>query len=391
MARTILFLVAVSLAFPGRTSADVTIGGARPTVLHVPASYDPSVPTPLFFFLHGYSGSGADQESYWRHGPLAEEYTFLYVNPDGTMDGQGFRFWDSYDACCNFTGRPVDDSGYLRGLVEEVEAQFNVDRDRIYFAGGSNGGLMAYRMACDHADKVAAIASMAGTTNPDPARCNPVGPVHVLEVHGTADDTTLYDGGTFQGTDYFGSVATVEQWAAKNGCTLSADTSGPPLDLDSSIPGDETTVAKYTNGCREGGSAELWTIQGGGHIPSLITSGDTTTFARLMVEWLLAHPKSPGPVDGPKYRRGDTNSDGTHDLSDAIDALGFLFLGQPRELACPKSADFNDDGGIDISDPVSLLGYLFLAAPAVPPEPFAACGVDPTVDGLGCETNPCRA
>jgi len=53
MARIVFFLVAVSLAFLGRSFADVTIGGERPTVLHVPASYDPSAPTPLLFFLHG--------------------------------------------------------------------------------------------------------------------------------------------------------------------------------------------------------------------------------------------------------------------------------------------------------------------------------------------------
>ncbi len=91
----------------------------------------------------------------------------------------------------------------------------------------------------------------------------------------------------------------------------------------------------------------------------------------------------------PLFRRADTNADAKADMSDAATTLGFLFLGNPSQLACDKSADTNDDGKIDLSDPVALLNHLFLGAPA-PPAPFGECGVDPTVDGLGCEAfGPC--
>ena len=90
-----------------------------------------------------------------------------------------------------------------------------------------------------------------------------------------------------------------------------------------------------------------------------------------------------------RFRRGDTNGDAKADISDAVRTLGFLFLGNPTALPCDKSADTNDEGNLDLSDPVALLNHLFLGAPA-PPEPFGACGVDPTVDGLGCEAfGPC--
>ena len=87
---------------------------------------------------------------------------------------------------------------------------------------------------------------------------------------------------------------------------------------------------------------------------------------------------------GTTFRRGDTNDDGKADLSDAVAALGFLFLGTPQKLACDKSADVNDDGNLDLTDPIGLLDHLFLGAPA-PPAPFGQCGLDPIEDALTCE------
>ena len=79
----------------------------------------------------------------------------------------------------------------------------------------------------------------------------------------------------------------VEQWAAYNGREDEATTSDKTIDLDKRIEGDETTIAQYTSRCKPGGAAELWGIGGGGHIPSL-----SDTFNQLVIEWLLAHPKS---------------------------------------------------------------------------------------------------
>jgi hypothetical protein len=92
-----------------------------------------------------------------------------------------------------------------------------------------------------------------------------------------------------------------------------------------------------------------------------------------------------GDCPGPQpFIRGNTNGDGASDISDAVTAIGFLFLGSPMN-DCLDAADANDDGVVDISDPVWLLVYLFLGAEP-PPEPFLACGMDSTVDGLDCKT-----
>ncbi len=288
--RSILFLTFVAIGTtPGLVSADVEIDlGRGPVTVHVPPTYDPAEPAPLVMLLHGYSASGEQQENYVQFLPWSDQLGFLYVYPDGTVDQDGYQFWNATDACCDFYDAGVDDSGYLRALVEAIIDELNVDTDRIYLFGISNGGFMAYRMACDHADLISAIASLAGATYIDETECNPAVPVRTLQIHGSSDGIVYYDGGV---TDtgpiltepYPGAVETTETWAAYNGCSLEPDLSWPPLDLDRMLPGHETTVARYANGCAAGGSSELWTIVGAGHDPNL--SGD---FAPLVLEFFFS-------------------------------------------------------------------------------------------------------
>ncbi|AUX39854.1 uncharacterized protein SOCE26_012490 [Sorangium cellulosum] len=250
----------------------------------MPSSYEEGTPTPLVILLHGYTASGSLQEAYFALQPLAEERGFLYAHPDGTIDADGNAFWNATDACCNFYGSEVDDSAYLRSVVEDIQARYTVDPKRIFFLGHSNGGFMSYRMACDHADLIAAVASLAGATFADPADCTPSEPVAALQIHGTADETVNYLGATFGAASYPGALETAQQWAEIGGCDTDP-TEGPTLDLDSGLAGDETTTQAFT-GCDPGGHAELWSIEGGTHIPTL-----GPDFAPAVIDFLLAHPK----------------------------------------------------------------------------------------------------
>jgi polyhydroxybutyrate depolymerase len=283
----ILLLATVLGVLAPASYADVVIDiGGRTVNVHVPASYHPLTPAAVVVLLHGYTSTGAIQESYMHFEPLADEKGFLYLHPDGTACGVD-PFWNATDACCDFCGSSVDDVAFLSDLLDAVEAQFSVDPGKIYLIGHSNGGFMSYRMACEHADRIAAIASLAGATWSDPTRCSPSEPIHTLQIHGTLDDTIFYTGGSILGVPYPGALATVEAWATYNGCSLTPDTSSPNLDLEANLPGDETRVARYPAGCAVNGSAELWTIVAGSHVPAL-----SSDFSREVVDYLLAHPKS---------------------------------------------------------------------------------------------------
>ncbi len=266
-------------------------GGSRPVQLYVPSGYT-GAPTPLVILLHGYGASGGLEEVYLGLRAVAEAKTVLYAHPDGTVDSRGNHFWNATDACCDFDGTHVDDASYLTSLVKEISGRYAVDPKRVYFMGHSNGAFMSYRMACDHADVVAAIVSIAGATWLDPSMCKPTAPVSVLQVHGTADTEVLYNGSSSIGADggaqgnaaYPGAKATVADWATLDGCASPPDTSAPPLDIDGSLPGAETQVMRYEAGCKARSEVDLWTIEGGVHIP-----GFNPTFAPRAFDFLLSH------------------------------------------------------------------------------------------------------
>ncbi len=262
------------------------IGGDRPVPVHVPASYDPDEPTPLVMLLHGYGVDGPTQEAYLGFEQTADERGFIYAYPSGTRDMFSLPFWNATDACCDIGGSGVDDSGYLRTVIEQIQAALNIDPQRIYLVGHSNGAFMSYRMACDHADLIAAIAPLAGGTFEDTADCAPAEPVAVLHIHGTLDATIAYGGGLLFGTPFPGAEESARIWVGYNDCLDVADTSPPNIDLDAVLPGAETDVRRWQVSCDPGGYVELWKIQGGGHVPVF-----QSDFRDRVVDFFDAHPK----------------------------------------------------------------------------------------------------
>jgi polyhydroxybutyrate depolymerase len=241
----------------------------RPFQLHLPRSYNAAKPVPLVVLLHGYSVDAATQEAYFKLTDESERRGFIYAMPDGTMAPDGNRFWNATTACCDIFGSGVDDSGYLDQLLHTVKSEYAVDASRVYFVGHSNGAFMAYRMACDHADEITAIVSLAGAVTDDPSQCAPKRPVSVLQIHGTADQTIPVAGGAINGHPYPSLDTTLATWRRLDGCTDLADHTAAPLDLDTGLPGAETTVTTYSSGCRNGTRVEWWSIKGGAHSPAL--------------------------------------------------------------------------------------------------------------------------
>ena len=184
---------------------------------------------------------------------------------------------------------------YLGEVISEIGASFAVDPARIDLIGHSNGGFMAYAMACSYADQIAAVVSLAGATFLTPEDCAPTGPVAVLQIHGTADDIVGFEGGaiTDMGSGgpmapYPGAEASVATWASYGGCaTTSVVDEFVDVDADLGSAGSpaEASVARWA-GCRPGGAAELWTIPGGGHEPNL-----SETLPAAVLDYFEAHPK----------------------------------------------------------------------------------------------------
>jgi polyhydroxybutyrate depolymerase len=251
---------------PG-TEGTVTVG-ERPVRLAVPSSYDPADPAPLVLLLHGFGSTADEVDAVLGLRAEAERRGLLYVLADGTPDDDGRRFWDATEACCNFFGPAVDDAGYLADVLRTVAAQYAVDPDGVVVAGHSNGGFMAYRMACEHADLVSAVVSLAGAMPASADACAPSRPVSVLQVHGTADSTIRYDGGSNGPFPYPSAQDSVDAWARLDGCGAEPATEARALDVEEAQPGAETSVTTY-GGCRDGARVALWSVEGAEHVPDL--------------------------------------------------------------------------------------------------------------------------
>lgn len=283
--QSVISAAVLLIVYPAFADSQIDLGRG-PITIHVPSSYDPGTPAPVAILLHGYGSNGLATEAFFGFATAADTAGIIYAAPDGTTDLTGSPFWNATDACCNFNNSTVDDSGYLRSLVEAIQADYNIDDRRIYFAGLSNGGFMSYRMACDHADLIAGIVSVAGATFNNAADCTPTEPVHILQIHGTADIVILYAGGFLLAIPYPGAVESVETWAQYSGCDLTPVVPSDTLDLDADLPGAETTMTRYPDGCSSGGSAELWTVNGGPHVIS-----PTPDFGASVAEFMLTHPQ----------------------------------------------------------------------------------------------------
>jgi len=235
--------------------------------------------------LHGYGASGSLQAGYLNLLTATGTENFLLAYPDGTLNGNNQRFWNATNACCNFERTDVDDVAYIDAVIDDMRAQYNVDARRIFIFGHSNGGFMAHRYACERADRIAGIMSLAGAAWSDPARCTPSRPVAVLQVHGTMDSTIRYNGGSTVvglGGSYPSAQDSVAQWVTHDRCGAIAATT-ETLDLERTIAGAETRVSRAA-GCM-GGGAELWTLEGGGHIPVF-----GPEWTRALGRWMAAHP-----------------------------------------------------------------------------------------------------
>jgi polyhydroxybutyrate depolymerase len=227
----------------GVTYATMIVDGKyRDYRLYRPPTLDATKPVPLVVVLHGMPIDAAGFEDVLHFQAEASAGGFIAAYPDGCDED-----WDqsarSYD---------VD---FVNKMLDQLEGEFQIDQSRVYVVGGSAGAFMAYRLACDIAGRIAAIASVAGSMWWND--CSPARPVPILEMHGTADANVPYDGGrsTYHNNMAMPSVMTViQRWAALDGCTGSQVTTRIGI-----------TTTTLWNRCSGGAVVRLDTVVGGHH------------------------------------------------------------------------------------------------------------------------------
>ncbi len=261
--------------------------GERLALVQLPAGIRTNEQLPLVILLHGYTMNGKLQDQYFRLSDIVDARRFVLMLPNGTPEDSAneYRFWNAIPGgCCNFYGSAVDDVAYLESLIAFAKEAYNVDAGRVYLVGYSNGAFMAHTLACERPADIAAIVSVAGTTYEREISCAADTPVSVLHIHGDADTTVRFGGGSFGFSTYPGAFETVSRWATIAECDLTASKPGAALDLVATIEGAETAVTVFADGCIEAATFALWRMRGATHSPTL-----NARFPSLVIDWLFLH------------------------------------------------------------------------------------------------------
>ncbi len=226
----------------------------REYILYVPASYSGDVAAPLVFNFHGYTSNASEQMLYGDFRSIADTAGFLVVHPMGTPDTSGQPHWN-----VGFGGTDVDDLGFTSALLDSLLLDYNINEERVYSTGMSNGGFMSYYLACHLSERIAAIASVTGTMTTEMINgCMANHPMPVMEIHGTADYTVPYNG-----MEWMESIPNVlDHWVNFNNCNLTPTVTDVP-DINTT---DGSTVEHYlySNG-DNGVVVEHYKVIGGGH------------------------------------------------------------------------------------------------------------------------------
>lgn len=227
----------------------------REFILYVPDSYNGNTSVPLVFSFHGLGGNAQAQMDDHDFRPVADAEGFLVAHPQGApIIGPGIPGW-------NFGNDTLpDDVLFTSAMIDTIAADYNVNLDRVYACGMSFGGFFSIFLAGQLSDRIASVASVAGTVVsavPD-SLITPERPLALLQIHGTNDFNVAYNGSPIsQSVQYV-----LDLFVTNNNCDLTPTTTSLP-DTD---PNDGSTVEHvvYANG-DEGTVVEHFKIIGGRH------------------------------------------------------------------------------------------------------------------------------
>lgn len=228
----------------GRQQGFLTVDGRRRTyTLYTPTNYSPTDPLPLLITLHGAGGTGEEIADISGFDSVAEEEGFLAVYPDSLL-----AFWND---------RRANDVSFIASLIDEISRIRAVDRDRVYVAGSSSGGILVGSLACERSDLFAGYAfvksSLPLLTS---GNCSVQSPGSVLVMHGTQDRLIPYEGGR----GFLSVPAATQFWAEANRCGAQVSDNLPNTNV---FDGTRVQETAYQN-CDQY-PVKLLTIVGGGH------------------------------------------------------------------------------------------------------------------------------
>ncbi len=270
--------------------------------VYLPTRYDGTTPLPLVLVFHGRFQNARDIAEWTDFNAASEEHGFIAVYPIGIKG----HWNDGRIAIPIMAAGNHDDVGFVKTLLAHLEATLAIDPTRIYATGMSNGAMFVQRLACELPGIFAAIGPVAGTLPSNVApQCTPSQPVSVIEIHGTKDAYTHWDGGSVRGLGgkTLSVPKTIAHWRQLDSCPSTPDINYHPHRDQR----DQTRVRRETYGpCRSDTEVALYAIEGGGHTwpggpdDPRIFSGRVNrdiSATKLLLAFFEQHPKpTPFPL-----------------------------------------------------------------------------------------------
>ena len=267
-------------------------GRARSYRLHVPPAATGAKPLPLILNLHGATQNALLEEITSQMDTSADADGYLVAYPNGTristvltpdpVAKQAQYGWNAGQCCGLPVTKHINDVGFLLKVISDVATHTPVDLRRVYVTGISNGGMMAYAMAAEASDHVAAISSISGQV--ELPTIHPTRAVPTMEFHSVNDPIAQWAGVKNRNPRLRLSVMEgIDQWVKSDGCAAKAHHAPTIVGAAGSVSAGETATAVTYTHCRSGSEVALWRFTGSGHVwpGSPLNTGPEKT-------WILA-------------------------------------------------------------------------------------------------------
>ena len=234
-------------------------------ILHIPKTYKKSKPLPLVVAMHGGGGNMKVQSQDKFYGLIsqAEKKGTLMVFPNGhsPLPSGALATWNAGECCADARDTKSDDVGFVKAMLQKVKKQVSVKDEQVFAIGMSNGGMMAYRLACEIPELFNGIASVTGTDNT--MACSPKKAVSILHIHAKDDTHVLFNGGAGKNafrdkskiTNFKSVPSTIAKWRGLYSCSPQAK----------QVLKNKKALCELYQGCQDGAKIQLCVTEDGGH------------------------------------------------------------------------------------------------------------------------------
>lgn len=295
-------------------------------------------PCPLIINMHGYTSNATAQQYYSQMDQYAHPQNIAVVYPQGMSNIQGIPSWN---VGAYWDANSYDDVGFISAMIDDIASNFNINLDRVYACGMSNGGYMSYELACELSDKIAAFGSVTGNFMLNTGQeCENNREIPIIDFHGTADGVVDYYPPSFDGS--LTVEESIDYWNEFNNFNSeSFEIINTNVEKYSYF--NESSFTKFVHYKVIGGGHEWFNNSWGFHASD------------ELINFFSSYQLSDYYYQG---LPGDINQDGIINVVDIVLLVSIILDTHQADDYQQIAADLNSDGSINVLDVVMVVNII---------------------------------